>query len=230
MLVSENEWAVIQQGLDTNIRKARRYHWISEGLNSFLEDSHNDIGSEITKSQVLDMSSKKSKECRKVTLDLVQEGSRRIKRYLIKLRNPNQKSLDDFCSPNMANNIDKIPHLDMPSPFSLKWESLDLAKELALNDYTELLKIRGLGPGMIRALALISEFIWGEAPSWQDPAKYAYAVGGKDGIPYKTNIKRMENCATILKEAIDQAKLERKEKINALKRLHKFKNKKRIFP
>jgi hypothetical protein len=104
-----------------------------------------------------------------------------------------------------------------------------MAKELALNDYTDLLKIRGLGPGIIRALALISEFIWGEPPSWKDPAKYAYAVGGKDGIPYKVNLKRMEKCAEILENAINHAKLDNKLKLEALKRLHKFEQKENLL-
>ncbi|MEJ2248682.1 MAG: DUF763 domain-containing protein [Candidatus Lokiarchaeota archaeon] len=230
MLVSDKGWAIIQQGIDTKIKKARRYHWISEGLEDFLNDPHNDIGTEVTKEKVLNMASKESNKCRKVTLDLVEEGSKRIKRYLDKLKNPHQKSLDDFCNSKKVINLKSVPNLEMPIPFTLQWESLEMAKEIAINDYTELLKIKGLGPGMIRALALISEFIWGEAPSWQDPAKFAYAVGGKDGIPYKTNTKRMERCAWILHEAIEQAKLDKKEKLGALKRLHKFKNSQKYFP
>ena len=110
----------------------------------------------------------------------------------------------------------------MPIPFTLKWESLDMAKDLSTKDYTELLKIRGLGPGMIRALALISEFIWGEPPSWKDPAKYSYAVGGKDGIPYFTNVKRMERCAEMLEEAVESSRLGKVNKMKALKRLYKY--------
>lgn len=117
----------------------------------------------------------------------------------------------------------------MPIPFKLQWEKLDFAKELAITDYTNLLKVKGIGPGMVRALALISEFIWGTPASWKDPAKYSFAVGGKDGIPYPVNLKRIEKCARILEEAIDQARLDNKKKINALKRLHKFKKRKWLF-
>ena len=224
MIVSESNWAIVQQGMDRNIKKARRYHWLSEGLKSFLDNSHSDISSEILKENVLDMASKDSQNCRKISLDLVSEGSNRVKRYLSKLKDKNQTRLDDFISTNKSIDLLKTPHLNMPIPFTLKWESLDMAKELALNDYTELLKIRGLGPGMIRALALLSEFIWGEPPSWKDPAKYAYTVGGKDGIPFYTNVKRMEKCANILDDAINLARLNKNEKLKALKRLHKFKS------
>ncbi len=226
MLVSENNWAIIQQGMDEQVNKARRYHWLSENVANFLDNPHSDISSEIIKDKVLDMASKDSQNSRKVSLELISEGSDRIKRYLNYLKDSNQKNLDDFINPTNPNNshrIGKIPHLNMPIPFKLKWESVNMAKELALNDYTDLLKIHGLGSGIIRALALISEFIWGEPPSWKDPAKYAYAVGGKDGIPYKVNLRRMEQCAEILEDAINLAKMDNKNKLEALKRLHKFK-------
>jgi len=226
MIVAENNWAIIQQGMDGQLNKARRYHWLSEGLPSFLDNPHTDISSELIKDQVLNMASKDSQNSRKISLELISEGSNRIKRYLTSLKDSSQINLDHFISPNKSNELTKIPHLDMPIPFKLKWENVDLAKELALNDYTDLLKIRGIGPGIIRALALISEFIWGEPPSWKDPAKYAYTVGGKDGIPYKVNLKRMERCAEILDNAINLAKLDNKAKIGALKRLHKFEHKK----
>jgi hypothetical protein len=229
MIISDNNWAIVQQGLDKDIKKARRYHWLSDGLEDFINDPHTDIITQQYKNRVLDMATKKSEKCRKVSLDLVKEGSRRIRQYLSRIHDVNQTSIYHFARPEKAIKLQKIPHLDMPVPFTLKWESIDLAKELSSRDYTDLLKINGLGPGMIRALALISEFIWDEAPSWKDPAKYAYAVGGKDGIPYPVNLNRMAKCATILREAIDQSRLEKKDKLNALKRLHKFNSRKTLF-
>ena len=229
MIISEDNWAIIQQGMDGGIKKARRYHWLSEDLRSFLDNPHSDISSEIFKDKVLDMASKNSQNCRDVSLDLVSEGSNRIKRYISKLKDSDQTNLDDFIRPNKSIRLIKIPHLEMPIPFTLKWESLDMAKELALNDYTELLKIKGLGSGMIRALALISEFIWGEPPSWKDPAKFSFAVGGKDGIPYPVNLKRMEHCSKILEDAINLAKITRKDKLGALKRLYKFKKEEKMI-
>ncbi|MHA1343753.1 MAG: DUF763 domain-containing protein [Promethearchaeota archaeon] len=229
MIVSEYNWGIIQQGLDISIKKARRYHWLSEGLNNFLNNPHSDISTECFKDKVLNMASKKSNECRKISLNLIAEGSTKIKKYLKKLKNRNQTSLDDFIGPKKSDNLQRIPHLNMPIPFTLKWESIDMAKELAINDYAELLKIKGLGPGLIRALALISEFIWGTPPSWKDPAKYAFTVGGKDGIPYPVNLKRMEVCAHIFEDAIDRARINQKDRLNALKRLHKYKRKYKII-
>jgi hypothetical protein len=227
MILSEKNWGIVQQGIDPKIKKARRYHWISEGLENYLENPHSDINTTVYKENVLDMAAKKSSNCRKASLDLVQEGKRRVKKYLTQLynKNQNQSSIDSFLQPrSKINDIQDLPHLKMPKPFYLKWESLEMARNLPSNNYEDLLNIQGMGPGMIRALALISEFIWGEPPSWKDPAKYSFAVGGKDGIPYPVNTNRIEKCACVLEEAIDQSRLEKREKLKALKRLHKFKN------
>ncbi len=224
MIISESQWGIVQQGYDLTVRKARRYHWYSKDSCDFLNDPHADIHSEKLKDHVLNMVSKHSEECRKASMDLISEGAKRIKRYLFQLKNKNQTTLDDFMNPGCSIKVKPIPHLNMPIPFNLKWESLDMARELALSHYTELLKIQGVGPGMIRALALISEFIWGAPPSWKDPAKYSFAHGGKDGIPYPVQLHRMEKNASILEDALEQAKLGKREKLQALKRLHEFKN------
>ncbi|MGV9173336.1 MAG: DUF763 domain-containing protein [Promethearchaeia archaeon] len=229
MVVSEENWVVVQQGLDDSIHKARRYHWISEGLSDFLNNPHEDIATELFREKSLNLAHKKSEECRKVSLDLINDGARRIKGYLRQLKDPHQTSLLDFARGGKPTVSKKIPHLEMPIPFNLQWKKLEFAKELAISDYTNLLKIKGIGPGTVRALALISEFIWGTPASWKDPAKYSFAVGGKDGIPYPVNLKRMEECAYLLEEAIDQAQLENKEKIHAIKRLHKFKKRRSLM-
>ncbi|MBD3254580.1 MAG: DUF763 domain-containing protein [Candidatus Lokiarchaeota archaeon] len=229
MIVSENHWGIIQQGLDKKINKARRYHWISENLSDFLNDPHSDISSELFRKHTLNMATNKSKECRKVSLDLIAEGPNRLKRYLNKIKDRNQLSIYDFADSKKAIKLEKIPHLNMPIPFTLKWECIEMAKDLANKDYIDLLLTRGLGPGMIRALALISEFIWGVPASWKDPAKYSFAVGGKDGIPYPVNLQRMEKCVYLLRDAIDQARINKNEKLNALKRLHNFKRRKSLL-
>jgi len=92
MIVSENNWGIIQQGLDGKIKKARRYHWLSEGLPSYLDDPHNDISTEVVKENVLDMASYESRKGRDISLDLIQEGPNRLKRYFNMLKDKNQKS------------------------------------------------------------------------------------------------------------------------------------------
>ena len=215
---ADGKWAVIQQGMDPELRVARRYHWLHENVKSFVNEPHTMIASEIFKRNVLDMTAKESEEGRKTSLDLVREGPKHLVQYVNKLRNPKQTTL---ISTGEESEILKrkvsVPVLIMPR--SINWNALERAYELNPKTYEELLSVRGIGPAVIRALALVSELIWGAKVSWKDPAKYSFAHGGKDGVPYPVNIKRMEEVATFLSNAIEEAKIGQKDKLRALKRL-----------
>ncbi len=87
------------------------------------------------------------------------------------------------------------------------------------SSYEELIAIRGLGPKRIRALALISELVYGASPSWKDPAKFSFAHGGKDGTPFPVDRATYDRSIRILHEAVEEAKLDKKEKYEAIKRL-----------
>ena len=225
MFLDEQNWSIVQQGLDPSIKKARRYHWFSKEAGDYLNDPHKDISSEIFKPNVLNMVATESKNCRKTSLDVLEDGVDRIKRYLLQIQNPQQKSILDFAGG--VSNIERkylnpksVPHLKLPK--FLNWDAFEIANEQSLSNYIDILKIKGIGPGAIRALALISELIWGSPASWKDPAKYAFAHGGKDGIPYPVDLHRMEQSAALLENAINQARLSHKDRLNALKRLHKY--------
>ncbi|MFQ5884553.1 MAG: DUF763 domain-containing protein, partial [Thermoplasmata archaeon] len=89
-------------------------------------------------------------------------------------------------------------------------------------NYEELLSIKGVGPSTVRALALISELIYGEKACWEDPVKYTFTVGGKDGVPYPVDRKTMDKSTQILKQGIEEARLGKRERIDALRRLRNF--------
>jgi hypothetical protein len=89
-------------------------------------------------------------------------------------------------------------------------------------NYEELLSMNGVGPNTVRALALISDLIYGEKPSWSDPVKYSFTVGGKDGVPFPVDRKAMDEATDIIRIGIKQAKIGEKEKIHSLKRLQNF--------
>lgn len=89
-------------------------------------------------------------------------------------------------------------------------------------NYEQLLSIRGIGPATVRGLALISELIYGNPPSWKDPVKYSFAYGGKDGVPYPVNREAMDESIQILKDAIENAKIGNKDKIESVRRLRQF--------
>ncbi|MHA1582923.1 MAG: DUF763 domain-containing protein [Candidatus Baldrarchaeia archaeon] len=223
MVISESgEWTVIQQGMCPLSKMARRYHWLSLGLDSFVDEPHTAIVSDVVRSKVLDMTAKKSEECRKVSLDLVKDNPKKLQKlFLDVVRDPRQKTLFDVEKTRRS--VD-IPVLVMPK--RIDWKAVKRAYELQPRNYEELLLIKGMGPGAIRALALISEIIWGAPPSWRDPVKFSFAHGGKDGVPYPVNLKRMENNAQILEEALKMAKIGKKERIKALKRLRTILQKK----
>jgi len=101
-------------------------------------------------------------------------------------------------------------------------KALQMAYELQPSSYEELVALRGLGPKSIRALALISELIYGASPSWKDPAKFSFAHGGKDGTPFPVDRATYDDTIRILHDAVEEAKLEKKDKYNAIKRLEKY--------
>jgi hypothetical protein len=101
-------------------------------------------------------------------------------------------------------------------------KALELVYEIQPSSYEELVALRGLGPKRIRALALISELIYGASPSWKDPAKFSFAQGGKDGTPFPVDRTTYDSTIQTLHESIEEAKLEKKDMYNAIKRLEQY--------
>ena len=101
-------------------------------------------------------------------------------------------------------------------------EALRRAYEFQPESYEELVAIRGIGPKAVRALALVSELIYGSAPSWKDPAKYSFAHGGKDGIPYPVDRRTYHRTIEIVENATRNANVGENEKTKAIKRLHQL--------
>ena len=126
-----------------------------------------------------------------------------------------QLTLDSWCSPNQQKKT--IPHLDMPR--SINWKKMKEIYEFQPKNYEELLSLQGVGPNTVRALALISDLIYGQKPSWKDPIRYTFAHGGKDNVPKPVNLPVYDNSIKFLEEAIKQAKLGDNEKHHALERL-----------
>ncbi|MEM5778126.1 MAG: DUF763 domain-containing protein [Candidatus Aenigmatarchaeota archaeon] len=194
--VTENgKWAVIQQGLRNDIGYARRYHWLSERVKSFVVEPHLAICCDY-KGKALNMVAKESEECRKACVDLVKENPIHLKKYLV---------------------LDKKHEIDLKN-----YKSLINAYEFQPKNYEELVALKGFGAKSIRALALLSDLIYGAEPSWRDPVKFSFAFGGKDGHPRPVERNLMDKSIEILKNAIENAKIGNKEKIEAIKRLKDF--------
>jgi hypothetical protein len=221
--VAEDEkWAVIQQGMCPTDRTARRYHWLSDNTKSFVVEPHNAIVGDAKRDVALDMTAKESEGCRKTSVDIAKEPPKKSMQMLMSTRPVYQKSLQEWL-PIAADTAWKKYPIDVLSmPRNINWKVLQEVYEFQPSSYEELLGFRGVGPATVRGLALIAELIYGEKPSWKDPVKYSFAYGGKDGVPYPVNRKAMDESIQILKQAIQEAKVEGKEKMRSLQRLRHF--------
>lgn len=207
-------WAVIQQGMNEKTGYARRYHWLSDKLESFkdfVNEPHKAIVCDV-KVKALNMTAKEAEEARKASVDLVRDNPVRLERELQEIK---QKTLLHFSMPK-----EHFPKIK--EKLKVNFKALKQAYEEQPKSYEELLIIRGVGKETIKALALISNLVYGSRLSWKDPCKYAFAHGGKDGWPYPVNKRRYDKSIEILRDAIKNAKLGRKEKLQALKRLKDF--------
>lgn len=230
-LFTENgNWAVVQQGLNNGNRHARRYHWLSESIDKVIEEPHNGICCDESKENTLNMTSNESIEARKTSVDLICDNPNHLKQYF---RGKSQTLLSDFFDIKSGSRISKnFKEMRMPAHHPVldmdmseqEFRVLENAYELQPSNYEELISLEGIGPKKIRALALISDLVYGAEPSWRDPVKYSFTHGGKDGYPYPVDREVYDHSIYTLKEALDDAKLDKKDKYNAVKRLESFIN------
>ena len=219
LFAEDGLWSVIQQGINTDINYARRYHWLSDNFDSFVLDPHNAILGEKAQNNVLNMVSKKSKSCQKTCVDLVCDNPRHLQNDWATLtRVSNQTTLDEWNGNKKQ--IVNVECLNMPR--SINWNKMREIYDFQPKNYEEFLLLRGVGPKTVRALALISELIYGEKASWVDPVKYTFTVGSKDGVPYPVDRKSMDEATEIIHNGINQAKIGNKEKLHAFRRLKNF--------
>jgi hypothetical protein len=195
-------WCVVQQGMNPQTHFARRYHWLSKKVVDFVCEPHAAICCDY-KSRALNLVAKESKEVREASTNLV------------RAERP-EKLVQEFQSL-----ILKLPahHPVYPSDLKRLEQCFWQAYERQPRDFEQLLTTEGVGPKTLRALCLLSELIYNVKASREDPVKYSFAHGGKDGYPYPVNKEQYETSIEILREAVSQAKLGRGEKLEALRKL-----------
>ncbi|MBD3249207.1 DUF763 domain-containing protein [Candidatus Woesearchaeota archaeon] len=215
IFTEKGRYAVIQQGM--NDHYARRYHWLSDNVGSYIEEPHEGICCDKKQDNVLDMTSKKSRENKSICLDIVKDNPKHLERYIKK---PPQMTLDSFSE--KAPEITFNPRHDIIDMKKINIQTLQKAYEIQPENYEQLLSVKGVGPKTIRSLAMIADIVHGKPASWKDPVKYSFAHGGKDCIPYPVDKKLMDNNTQILRDAVRKAKLGKKDRLYALKRLTNF--------
>jgi hypothetical protein len=220
-LTENKNWAVIQQGMSPEDRSARRYHWLSDTTANLTVDPHNAIVGDIKREKALNMTAKTSEGARKASVDIAKEPTAKVMRLFKATKQPHQKSLQEWLP---KTNFDpwhqSFKVLSMPRAIS--WKTLKRAYEFQPTNYEELLSIRGVGSATVRGLALVAELIYGEKPSWEDPVKFSFAYGGKDGVPFPVDRRAMDESIHVLREAVKAAKIGDKEKRRSLQRLRRF--------
>jgi hypothetical protein len=207
-------WAVVQQGMNPRLKWARRYHWLSDGLKSLVEEPHSGIIGVSKHENVLNLTARESRANRDASLEVVKEPPYRLRRYL--------KTVDEASSETLLKWMPggvEPPAYRVVLERKVNWRALEKAYELKPGSYEELLSVRGIGPGTLRALSLVAEIVFDAEPSWRDPIKFSFAFGGKDGVPYPVNRRRMDRVIGMLEDALAKARLGEKDRMQALKNL-----------
>ena len=195
------KWTVIQQGMSDQSSTARRYHWHSESLTSFVDEPHTSIYGQ-NKGYILNMADKLAMPARHGIMQIAGEEPGRMLNEVNKLIMP-------------AHHDVQAKDVDLKRLGALLW----LAHEKQPKDFEELLLLQGLGPRTLQSLALVSEVIHGTASRFKDPARFSFAHGGKDGHPFPVPIKVYDETIGVLQNAIQRAKLGFTEKNEAIARL-----------
>ena len=203
LLTDEGEWTAISQGMNKSNRRARRYHWHSPTVQSFGSSPHTGIAGLENQS----------------ILNLVDPSAETLQQNMIKLTNEKPTEI-----------IKAMKSAEMPNRHDVRKEDintarlasvLDLAYNREIEKFEDLVDMHGVGPRTLKALAMASEVIHGDATRFEDPARFAFAVGGKDGRPHPIDTKSFDETVTMLQDTIDRSKMGDKDKSDGLKRLHK---------
>ena len=247
ILSDQGDWTVVQQGMNVSEKKARRYHWSSEKLRSFVENPHTGVTGE-NQGLILNLTDINASSTRSKILSLTQENPDRIIREVKKMGGSESLQLELFDDaeknknpPSNQNNISNEwqktqilikndRNLVMPSHHEIRAEDVDLkrlgavlatAYESENTDFESLLLTPGLGPRTLQSLTLVSEVIYGTPSRFTDPARFSFAHGGKDGHPFPVTTKIYDESSRILGESIEESKMGYSEKSECLYRLEK---------
>lgn len=211
----EGRWAVVQQGMNPSVKLARRYHWFSERVESFTLEPHKGI-SGIKSEYALNTIAKEAKEYQKTLLDLIAESPAKIEREVKSVEAITRGYVPFYKPYEKRKVLPLVERYQSLGKLELNKRALELARELSVKNYDELLLIKGLGPSTLRALSLVLELIYDVHPSWKDPVthppdpfKFAYAVGGKDKVPFPVERGTYDDLISFLEKLLEKGKEER---------------------
>lgn len=211
-------WTVVQQGMNQNNQTARRYHWHSASSKDLINEPHSGIMSQLKMPSVLNLTAAKSGKTREVSVDLLSQGWKTLMKDILllekyytpvsqmaRLRDINGRQLsllnlenkEFYSHPVVTEDFAKSKYLQ-----KIFWQLCDGKPE----NYEKFLATEGVGPKTVRALALVAEMIYGAKPSYEDPARYSFAFGGKDATPYPIDRSTYDNTIRTLRNYLPKAK------------------------
>lgn len=198
---TEGLWTVVQQGMRNGSATARRYHWHSDGLSSFVEEPHTGICGK-NQGQILNLVAKAAKPSRNAMFAMTTESPDRMIAEAKRLIMPNHHDV-------------KAKDVDLKRLGAMLW----LTQEKQPQDFEELLLLEGMGPRTLQSMALVSEVIYGTPSRFTDPARFSFAHGGKDGHPFPVPVKVYDETIKVLSKAVQQAKIGQSDKLHAIQQL-----------
>jgi hypothetical protein len=221
IVTDDGHWVVVQQGMNGDRGQARRYHWLSEGLQSFVDAPHAAIDG-AGQGMIVNLTDRRAELSRQRQLDILADlGPDGIERHV------GQIEARSAAAPRPEAQA-TLPHLVMPGHHDVRPEdivtrrlhgNLKAAAECGPKDFAELLLVPGVGARTVRALAQVAEVVHGTPYRFSDPARFSVAHGGKDRHPYPVPLKVYDHTITVLKTAVRKARLGQSEELSAIKRL-----------
>jgi hypothetical protein len=222
IVTDDGKWVVVQQGMKGEAKLARRYHWLSEGLKSFVDEPHAAIEG-AGQGVIVNLADRRAAASRGAQLKLLSElGPDAIGREFSTLQGDARRT-----SPGEDGQM-LLPHLVMPAHHDVRSSDVMLkrlhgnlaaAADCSPTDFAELLLVPGVGARTVRALAMVAEVVHGAPCRFTDPGRFSLAHGGKDGHPFPVPLRVYDETIRVLKSAVERAKLGRDEELSALKRL-----------
>jgi hypothetical protein len=203
-LTAGGSWAVVQQGMRTSDKTARRFHWLGERVESFVDEPHAAVCAESRGEEVLNLVASESADARTRIAELVRGTAPDEAARLLEM--PRRHQL--------------VTRADVDPRFLKK--VLVQTYESPPEDFEALLGVSGLGPKTLRALALVAELVYGTPASTRDPARFAFAHGGKDGTPHPVDRETYDRTIETMNAALATSAVDRRERVAALQRLSKL--------
>jgi hypothetical protein len=224
---ADGDWCVVQQGMNPEQRQARRYHWGSDTVAGFLDSPHTAIEGRNVGS-ILNLADRDAAPNRAAGLDLVRHGPDSVISVLQDMRSRRSGTLDLFADHALAAAHDSGQHVQLPAHHDVRTADVDLkrlhatlaaAADRGPQDFAELLLLPGIGARTVASVAFVAEVLHGAPCRFRDPARFSLAHGGKDGHPFPVPLKVYDETIAVLKRAVSNARLGRREELDAIRRL-----------